>query len=684
MKSGASTTTRIRRAVALFALLLGIWLLSGCGGGNGGNLTSTGSGSGSVGAPTIYVDGYGDSVAAPASAIVVPPGTTQLALKVGSADGTFTQNATHTFSVTNSNPTVISGSLNGNTFTINATPGRAALHVTVPSLGIDRYVGVIVKNHDGSLPALPGFAYYPGKGMASKTASAVNNLSAASHMYLGVQSTAEDALWMAMSTGHMPDMRDRYLNNGFTGGWYSWIANGGVASNFINASYNYGMLPVFVYYQVPGGGGESAANDYANLQDATFMKNYFTDLYHALKVIKATGKPVAIILEPDFLGYMMQTYSGTNFATRPASIPAAGLTGAYQVYEEDANGVATTTPILKSGDVPDATGNNLKSFVLTVNHLCAKYAPNAQFGWEASHWASGAQSHTVQGGGIAHFTDAAMQTLATDPTNAAALTAFHTARTDLDTESNLIAQWYVDAGCTTGGATFMCCDKYGVDGADPDVAHGGDTAPNGTGYVDPPNSAYFWNAVQWNNYLRFLGNLHTKTNLPVLLWQLPTGHLNGSTATAAGGPNSGGWPGTASGVTFPDLLDVKVNTSTFTTSNGCWEESGPQYFLGDTFTAKADPAGHQTAAQRYAWFGQSDPDFPNDVTKNAGTLSITYAEHMTAAKAKGVIGIIFGPGVGQATQNVGWQDQWTNTTPTDSFWFMNKLVKYIGSPVALP
>ena len=686
-------------ATFVSALLITVFYACGCGstGGNatGGVIVSTGSPSSAT--QSIVLEGVNDSVATPVPAVTLTPGTSVIPVRVSYGNEAKAASASSPrLDILASNPEVLTARVDSGNLIVTANPGRSSVHLSVPSLGIERYVGIIVRDPDGGIPGLPLQEDYVD---ASKTAPdkatphGAVPLTGANHLALGVQSVAEDGMYQLLTNGgQMPDMRCRYLNNGFSNGWYAWTPKGGLVTNYVNASVQYGMLPVFVYYQLPGGpenspGGESAAEDRANIQKSEFIASYFRDLYHALKRIGASKTPVAIILEPDFLAYMMQNYSDASFTTRPADIPAAGLPGATTVMEEDADGNPTTTPILATGEVPGATGNNVKSLVLTINYMVAKYAPNAEFGWLVNTWGSGGYGRVgLPANGFLHHTDVAMQTLGSNPTDPTALASFHAARSAIASESDIIAQWYLDAGCMSNRATFVAVDKYGIDGADPATTvtgAGGDCDPNGTGYTNPPTSVNFWNAVQWNNYLTFIKQLHTRTGAAVLIWQLPTGHLNGTTSTCVG-PVNGGWPDVTAGATFPDLTDTAFKTSTATALNGCWEETGPPFFLGDTIKSVADPGHFQTAQQRYAWFGQSDPDYPSDVTVDPSTLTVTWAEHMTRARSYGVIGIIFGPGLDNATQNVGWRERWGGGPPTDGWWYMSRLQTYLANPIALP
>ena len=139
------------------------------------------------------------------------------------------------------------------------------------------------------------------------------------------------------------------------------------------------------------------------------------------------------------------------------------------------------------------------------------------------------------------------------------------------------------------GAKFVSMDKYGLDAG----------AENGAA-ADPAHSTWFWNADHWNNYLLFSKTLHEATNLPVTLWQLPVGHINGSTSS---NPYTGG--------TFAD----QANTSQH------YEDSAPSFFFGDSFNL---------SGSRLAYFSTNAGNDPK-VTVSGNT--VTWGSHMAEAAA---------------------------------------------------
>ena len=125
------------------------------------------------------------------------------------------------------------------------------------------------------------------------------------------------------------DVRYIYLNGGPVNGWSTWSNQpGGRVVSYLQQSQKLGMVPYFVYYNIPDG-GESYWTDTQHIASTSYMEGYFKDLKLALDLIHqyAPDDPVGMILEPDFLGYLMQN-SGTNaprercLTSPPLSCPA--------------------------------------------------------------------------------------------------------------------------------------------------------------------------------------------------------------------------------------------------------------------------------------------------------------------------------------------------------------------------
>ncbi len=514
----------------------------------------------------------------PAIWFTMPQGTTTYPLSLVNP-------GTANFSVVASNPNVTAQVLSNNTLQVTGvSAGRASLKITESVSGTTRFLGVRVRNSDGTLPGMP--------------------------KYLSVGSVSQDAapdlaFWEAFQPGPKNtrvDVRYIYLNGGPYLGWDTWgNLPGDRATNYIKNSHMLGMIPFFVYYNIPDG-GESYPTDTSHIMDATYMAAYFTQLQLALNIInqQSPDDVVGMVLEPDFIGYLAQN----------AGLPASQITAmTHAVY---------TSGVLTAG-VDPAFPDTVAGLVQAINYTISKNCPQVYFGWQMNLWASPAGGWTtpVPGKGLMHLTE----------TN-----GITKGRQLIAGEAAAIVNYYMAAGVLTHGAQFVSVDKYGLDA----------TGFEASAQNDPADSYWFWNNDLWGNYLTFVSTMHKTTGLPVILWQLPVGHINTSQAAD---PYTGGL--------FPTLID----------SNRQLEDSSPTFFLGDTFA---------TTGARYTYFAQDLAGDPK-VTSNGST--ITWGSHMPDAAAAGVVSVLFGAGVGASTSGEG--------TVTDGYWWINAVQGYYSQVVPL-
>ena len=124
------------------------------------------------------------------------------------------------------------------------------------------------------------------------------------------------------------DVRYIYINGGPLNGWRTWTTiEGDRARVFIKESQKLGMIPFFVYYNIPDD-GESYALDLNHIQSLSYMEAYYQDLKYFLDLCRDTAgdDTVGIVFEPDFLGYMMQQ-SGQQPDQIMAQVSAAYSSG---------------------------------------------------------------------------------------------------------------------------------------------------------------------------------------------------------------------------------------------------------------------------------------------------------------------------------------------------------------------
>ena len=197
-----------------------------------------------------------------------------------------------TFSVSTNNGTIVNPTVTADgVLQIDAlAAGRASIRIEDTIAGEVRYLGIRVLTDDNSIPAAPD--------------------------YLAIGSVSEDSqadldFWRDFDgngTNKRIDSRYIYLNGGPETGWRTWTTEDGFRlTSYLRESLKLGMTPSFVWYNIPDG-GESYWTNKQHLESVDYMQGYFNDLKFALDKITAEAgdEPVNFILEPDFLGYLMQ------------------------------------------------------------------------------------------------------------------------------------------------------------------------------------------------------------------------------------------------------------------------------------------------------------------------------------------------------------------------------------------
>lgn len=516
------------------------------------------------------------------------------------------------FSVSSNNDSVISYSIvDGKTLRLKGLKaGRASLKIKESTSNKVRYVGVRVKNADGTLPGMPEYL-----AIGTVSTNIPRDLDFFKDFQPGDKNKRMDIRYIYINGE--PDAWDRNVE-----GWQKWGAGtkGDRAKAYIRESRRLGTIPYFVYYTICGN-SESYEHDLANIQDPSYLGYYFKDLKFLLDVIKeeAGDDLVGMIFEPDFIGYMMQ-----NSSLRPDQIYA----NTSLAYDSGVLNSSTDKDPLTN----QAFTNNLQGLVRCINYIVNKYnttmGTNINFGWQFNTWSNNASGTPAKG--LMHKTDEV---------------GIVQGREFIAAKARETADYYISAGILTNGAKLVSIDKYGQDA----VARESSAANN------PQDSTWFWNADHWNNYLLYVKELNAKTKLPVVLWQMPVGHIERSQASD---PYHGG------------LFNQLTNTEN---AGACYfEDSSATFFFGDTFKPGA--------GNRWNWFKTNQGSDPL-VTDN-GIDSITWGSHFAAAKDAGVCAALFGAGVARATHgNV--SDATQATEPEDDMWFLVKTQRYLANPVPI-
>jgi hypothetical protein len=287
------------------------------------------------------------------------------------------------------------------------------------------------------------------------------------------------------SVSALDDMRSRngaaftfryqYLTGGAnTGrGWETWQKPAGqFATYYMQESDQHGYMPTFVFYEIcltngphPSDycGAHNVEQDTANIDSASAMKAYFSNWVLMLQKIRAFGKPVLVIVEPDLWGFLQQAAHGSDTA---ASVPAS----------------------VASSGFPDAAGfpNNAQGFAWALLHMRDTYAPNAILTLHASTWAAGNDIATSSDPGL-----------------------------DVAGMARHEAAFLDSAGLVGNPSGVSTWDLVSSDVADFDSAQ-----PGGRSWWDRYNRTF----PNFARYLTFIGDISQQTHRRVVMWQVPMGN----------------------------------------------------------------------------------------------------------------------------------------------------------------
>lgn len=332
------------------------------------------------------------------------------------------------------------------------------------------------------------------------------------------------------------DIRYIYLNGG--PGDYGWRMNystaqwnteplGQRAVRFLRNSLRLGMIPCFVYYNIPDN-GESYFTNLQHIQDIGYMRSYFADLMFLLDTINKECPTVSpmLVFEPDFLGYLMQN-SG-----------AGSVSKAYKYPNEIKAHVSPAYDYIDRASSP-AFADNVQDLVKCINYMVSTKCKHAHIGWQINVWSSTYSGKWIPGGkSLMKVTDTV---------------GWKEGREIISREAREIARYYIAAGIGSC-AHFFSVDKYGL-------------SFRGVNRKSAMDSEWGWNHDHWMNYLMYCEELGKEIGLPCVLWQMPSAHLNSSMSK---NPQTG--------KPFADMPNV----------SGAYEDSSATFFFGDTFKPSAE------------------------------------------------------------------------------------------------
>jgi len=289
-------------------------------------------------------------------------------------------------------------------------------------------------------------------------------------LHFGLSNEPTDLGWMT-SSGVPWRYSYQYLAGGVnTGqGWETWNSpSGAFVSLYMNASADNGYIPVFSYYELlqssPSTGSNESDRDFSNLNNATTMAAYYSNFKLLMQLAGTFGKAVVVHVEPDLWGYLEQRAAGKAASTLSASVAGSGF--------HDVAGI------------PDTAAG----FAYALLKLRDLYAPNAILAIHASPWGSGVDIGS-------------------------------------DTRSSVSATAEADTTATFLNSAGVASNPYGSTW---DLVFN-DVDDHDAGWWEKQGAARWWDPsnVHFPNFTRYLawvGELHAKTGVPQVVWQVPVGN----------------------------------------------------------------------------------------------------------------------------------------------------------------
>ncbi len=308
----------------------------------------------------------------------------------------------------------------------------------------------------------------------------------------------------------------------------------------LKADYNKNVLPVMVVYTAEMSGG----TNFGDLHDYDNLTMHFINLIHTCKILQGTKStdnpyPGSIVLNPDLLGMVQQNNLLGSIDSQAIRVQDALYKAIHCVEDKvDYNGsmmnpleifaelrqdawsdwdIKNTWEQLIQNDIfpfsseTAITGipsfsNDFKGWIQATNFVIKHYSPDVTFGWQENLWSRGSA-----------------QWIHRDYTEDEIKDTICSGTIDLWSELDIYSGQYKP--------DFIVFDKYERDPI-PDFI-----------------TNWLFNDRDWDNYLEYVKQISISLgDIPVMLWQLPGGHLQ---------------------------IDGDVDTRT---SNGA---TAPVYFFGD-------------------------------------------------------------------------------------------------------
>ena len=306
------------------------------------------------------------------------------------------------------------------------------------------------------------------------------------------------------------------------------------------------VMPVMVHYtaQASGGGiGEIDVYNDTNLQ--IHYRNLIRETKKMMSFRDATHPfPATYVLNPDLLGAQQQSYSLDNFNDN-------------EIYNHliQVNGQLVSALLaegLSTASLPVFT-NNWLGYYQSINYLIKTIGEGAiKFGWQLNVWATGTSLWVY------------------DANNLASVKAQQVTSFVNDKLGVFSGTWKPD---------FVVLDRYEAD------------------CFSVRGQNYAYNTQAWDRFVDYSAEIGKNLNLPVMLWQIPGGHLitnnetimnydipSHSSASATyflGDKNVGiGTNNVRSSVLSLPLLPISSVYNTTATTIGQWLNQTPNYDYG--------------------------------------------------------------------------------------------------------
>ncbi|WP_298768749.1 hypothetical protein [uncultured Shewanella sp.] len=439
-----------------------------------------------------------------------------------------------------------------------------------------------------------------------------------------------------------------------------------VEANNLTTSYaasgaipdDHAVLPVMVVYMA-----NMSYDDYSDDFSETGIKNKFIKLIMMAKMLEANqdsnGDSVgSVVLNPDLLGYIQQNNlkesldttlgamdltsiltSAINFSEQETTYSYTGLAdsdhrstceGSFtgnvnELYDDlysvcswgywnakedwaslvDANGVVTDPSPVTNYTLPIIT-NDLKGWIVMTNWVMKTFAPDVSFGWQENLWASGGTEWLRDG---------------TESSKATSVVDFLDELAVFDGDDQ---------------PDFIAFDRYEFDDF------------NSSAY----SIGYLFNAQDWTTFFSYVGEISRQLdNKPVMLWQMPGGHIQED----GDGDDRGAYGGT-----FPNFM--------FSADHG--GTSAVDFDNVNSYISEIDLATYSSYTQAIIPYLQVTPDGTgSDYTWNEGYLG-------SAVTDANVFSILFGGGntTGVAAIPI-------VSVGDDGGWLSDKVINYFTDPI---